>query len=168
LACAEVAKKKIPKRVQKNFLGLPALWRHIPGGFPTMRLLIVEDYKPLLMALKRGLEEEGFTIDIALNAEEANDQALGENLDGILLNLTLPNKQNGLTLLQKWRQAGLKCPVLILTGRDRTEDKDQGLKLGAEDYVTKPFCFSDLVTRIRALTRRKNNPVKRSLQSLIW
>jgi|SRR6516164_8833607 DNA-binding response OmpR family regulator len=128
-----------------------------PEGVATMRLLIVEDYKPLLLALKRGLEEEGFTVVTALDGDEANNQARSANFDLIVLDLTLP-KQDGLKLLQQWRDVGLKCPVLILLGRDRPDAKVRRLNLGPVDCLTKPFRFDDLLARIRVLAHRNEHP----------
>ena len=118
-----------------------------------MRLLLIEDNKPLVRALKQGLEEEGFAVDVAYDGEEGSFKAQATNYDVIVLDLMLP-KEDGLSLLKRWRQAGLKTHVLILTARDRMEDKVQGLDLGADDYLTKPFQLEELLARIRALVRR--------------
>lgn len=118
-----------------------------------MRLLLVEDHKPLARALRQGLEEEGFAVDLALDGEEADHKAVATNYDAIILDLMLP-KIDGLTLLQSWRSAGIKAHILILTARGSLEDKVKGLDLGADDYLTKPFELEELLARIRALIRR--------------
>ena len=120
-----------------------------------MRVLLVEDHKPLAKALKRGLEEEGFAVDSAEDGEEADFKAGGATYDVIILDLMLP-KIDGLTLLQKWRTAGVKTHILILTAKDTTDDKVKGLDVGADDYLTKPFQLEELLARLRALVRRSH------------
>ncbi len=118
-----------------------------------MRVLLIEDHKPLVRALKKGLEEEGFAVDVAYDGEEGNFKAQAANYDAIILDLMLP-KQDGLTLLKNWRRAGLKTHVLVLTARSGIEDKVRGLDSGADDYLTKPFELEELLARLRALVRR--------------
>src|SRR5436853_7938876 len=118
-----------------------------------MRLLLIEDHKPLVRALKQGLEEEGFAVDTALDGEEGGYKAQTANYDVIILDLMLP-KEDGLSLLQRWRRAGLTTHVLVLTARSGMEDKVRGLDLGADDYLTKPFQWEELLARLRALIRR--------------
>ena len=118
-----------------------------------MRLLLVEDHKPLARALRLGLEEEGFAVDIAMDGEEADHKATGTNYDLIILDLMLP-KKDGLSLLKGWRGAGLQSHVIVLTARGSLEDKVKGLDIGADDYLTKPFELEELLARIRALIRR--------------
>ncbi|MBM3996048.1 MAG: response regulator transcription factor [Planctomycetes bacterium] len=120
-----------------------------------MRVLLVEDHKPLLRALKRGLEEEGFAVDTAEDGEEADFKARGAGYDVVVLDLMLP-KVDGLTLLRSWRKAGINMHILILTAKDTTEDKVRGLDLGADDYLTKPFQLEELMARLRALVRRRH------------
>jgi len=123
-----------------------------------VRILLVEDHKPLLRALKRGLEEEGFAVETAADGEEGNNRARSGSYDVVVLDLMLP-KVDGLTLLKQWRQDGLGMQVIVLTARSSMEDKVIGLDSGADDYLTKPFQLEELMARIRALTRRvqKNN-----------
>ncbi len=123
-----------------------------------MRVLLVEDHKPLRRALKQGLEEEGFAVDAAADGEEGDFKARTADYDVIILDLMLP-KIDGLTLLQKWRHEGMKTHVLVLTARGGIEDKVKGLDLGADDYLTKPFELEELIARLRALIRR-NHQVK--------
>jgi DNA-binding response OmpR family regulator len=118
-----------------------------------VRLLLVEDHEPLVRALKRGLEEEGFAVDTARDGEEGAHKARTAEYDVIVLDIMLP-KEDGLSLLKKWRRAGLKSHVLLLTARGTIEDKVKGLDLGADDYLTKPFELEELLARLRALVRR--------------
>jgi len=120
-----------------------------------VRLLLVEDHKPLVRALRQGLEEEGFAVDVAYDGDEADHKAVSTNYDAIILDLMLP-KKDGLTLLKGWRAAGIKSHVLILTARGTLEDKVKGLDIGADDYLTKPFELDELLARIRALIRRRH------------
>ena len=118
-----------------------------------MRVLLVEDHKPLVRALKQGLEEEGFAVDTASDGPEGDYKARTAEYDVIILDLMLP-KEDGLSLLQRWRRKGLKTHVLVLTARGSIEDKVRGLDLGADDYLTKPFELEELLARLRALVRR--------------
>jgi DNA-binding response OmpR family regulator len=118
-----------------------------------VRVLLIEDHKPLVRALRRGLEEEGFAVDTALDGEEGAYKAQTADYDVIILDLMLP-KEDGLSLLQRWRRAGMKSHVLVLTARSGIEDKVRGLNLGADDYLTKPFELEELLARLRALVRR--------------
>ena len=118
-----------------------------------MRVLLVEDHKPLSRSLRRGLEEEGFAVDLAEDGEEADFKARGASYDVIILDLMLP-KKDGLTLLKEWRQSGLATHVLVLTAKDTLDDKVKGLDIGADDYLTKPFQLEELMARMRALIRR--------------
>ena len=118
-----------------------------------MRILLVEDNKPLVRALKQGLEEEGFAVDVAYDGEEGAYKAQTVDYDVIILDIMLP-KEDGLSLLQRWRKAGMKAHILVLTARDRIEDKVRGLDMGADDYLTKPFQLEELLARLRALVRR--------------
>jgi DNA-binding response OmpR family regulator len=118
-----------------------------------VRVLFIEDHKPLVKALKQGLEEEGFAVDTAYDGEEGDYKATTANYDVIILDLMLP-KADGLTLLQRWRRSGMETHVLVLTARGGIEDKVKGLNLGADDYLTKPFQLEELLARLRALIRR--------------
>jgi DNA-binding response OmpR family regulator len=123
-----------------------------------MRVLLVEDYKPLRRSLKQGLEEEGFAVDAAADGEEGDFKARTADYDVIILDLMLP-KIDGLTLLKKWREEGIKTHVLILSARGSIDDKVKGLDLGADDYLTKGDHLEELIARLRALIRR-NHQVK--------
>jgi two-component system KDP operon response regulator KdpE len=119
-----------------------------------VRVLIVEDHKPLVRALKQGLEEEGFAVEVAYDGEQGAVKAAGGQFDVILLDLMLP-REDGLSLLQRWRKAGLRSHVVVLTARHGLEDKVRGLDLGADDYLTKPFGMDELLARMRAALRHQ-------------
>jgi len=118
-----------------------------------VRVLLIEDHKPLVRALKQGLEEEQFAVDVAFDGEEGAYKAETAKYDVIILDLMLP-KEDGLSLLQRWRRAGMMTHVLVLTARGGIEDKVRGLDLGADDYLAKPFELKELLARMRALVRR--------------
>jgi len=126
-----------------------------------MRILIVEDEKSLADIVKKGLEEEGYTVDVAYNGEDGLYMAENEPSDIIIMDIMLP-VVDGMTILKKIRKAGIKTPVLMLTAKDTVMDKVSGLDSGADDYLTKPFSFEELLARIRALLRRDSG-VKTSI-----
>jgi len=126
-----------------------------------MRILIVEDEKSLADIIKKGLEEEGYAVDVEYNGEEGLFMAEDEPSDLIILDIMLPIV-DGMTILKTIRKAGVKTPVLMLTARDTLMDKVSGLDSGADDYLTKPFLFEELLARIRALLRR-DSEVKTSV-----
>lgn len=126
-----------------------------------MKLLLVEDSERLQRSLAIGLQKNGFTLDQAFDGEQALSYIATNEYDGIILDLMLP-KIDGLTVLSKLRSNGNNCHVLILSANDQTEDRVRGLDLGADDYLVKPFSFDELVSRLRALSRRQlgsKNPV---------
>ncbi len=118
-----------------------------------MRVLIVEDEKSLVDIIKKGLEEEGYAVDVAYDGEDGLFTAENEPSDVIVLDIMLP-VIDGMTILKKIRKAGVKTPVLMLTAKDTVMDKVSGLDSGADDYLTKPFHFEELLARLRALIRR--------------
>jgi heavy metal response regulator len=118
-----------------------------------MRLLVIEDETKLARFIQQGLQEEGYAVDVAADGETGLSMALERLHDLIILDLQLP-RMPGLRLLQELRQAGVTTPVLLLTVRATIEDKVLGLDAGADDYLTKPFAFRELVARVRALLRR--------------
>jgi|SRR5208337_500265 len=120
-----------------------------------MRILIVEDEKPLADVIKQGLHEEGYAVDVAYNGEDGLFMAENEPSDLIILDIMLPIV-DGITILKKIRKRGIKSPVLMLTARDALSDKISGLDSGADDYLTKPFLFEELLARMRALLRRSS------------
>ena len=118
-----------------------------------MRILVVEDEKKLADFLKRGLEEELYTVDIALDGEEGWYLSQVYDYDLIILDIMLP-QIDGLTLCRRWRSQQVPTPILLLTARDAVEDKVMAIDLGADDYLVKPFALPELLARIRALLRR--------------
>lgn len=118
-----------------------------------MRILIIEDDARLAAMLRQGLGEQGFTVDAVHDGIAGLDLAVDNDYDAILLDVMLP-KKNGFDVLRELRQRGGKTPVLMLTARSSVEDRVQGLDLGADDYLPKPFDFSELLARVRAITRR--------------
>jgi len=119
-----------------------------------MRILVVEDEKKVAGFIKKGLEEEGYAIDVAFDGREGLVMALDGVHDLIILDINLP-KLDGLAVLQEFRKNHGNTPVLLLTVRAAIEDKVLGLDTGADDYLTKPFSFHELLARIRALLRRR-------------
>ncbi len=118
-----------------------------------MRVLVVEDEKKLGELLRRGLGEEGYAADLADRGEEALWMAQAVPYDAIVLDVMLPGV-DGFEVCRRLRGNGVWAPVLILTARDAVEDRVSGLDVGADDYLTKPFAFEELLARLRALTRR--------------
>lgn len=118
-----------------------------------MRLLVVEDQKKMLHFLERGLREQGYSVDSAQSAAAASALSYENEYDLILLDVMLPDK-NGMDLARELRGDGYKGPILMLTALSRTRDKVGGLDAGADDYLTKPFEFEELLARVRALLRR--------------
>jgi heavy metal response regulator len=128
-----------------------------------MRLLIVEDETKLARFMQQGLQEEGYTVDLAADGETGLTMARERLHDLIILDIHLP-RMDGLRVLQELRQARVTIPVLFLTVRATIEDKVLGLDAGADDYLTKPFAFQELVARVRALLRRRTEAAAPVLQ----
>lgn len=118
-----------------------------------MKLLVVEDERKVASFIRHGLEEEGHSVDIAVDGEEATLLAHVGDYDAILLDVMLP-KKNGFQVALELRREGRTTPILMLTSRDAPEDVVRGLDAGADDYLSKPFRFDELLARLRALTRR--------------
>jgi len=118
-----------------------------------IRILVIEDENQIADFVVRGLREEGFTVERAADGDDGWHHLQAGSWDLILLDWWLP-RQDGLTLLKKFRQAGRDTPVLFLTARDAISDRVRGLDGGADDYLCKPFAFAELLARVRALTRR--------------
>ena len=128
-----------------------------------MRLLVVEDEKRMAELLRKGLEEEGYIVAIALDGPTGLAIARAGAFELILLDVMLPG-MDGLEVARRLRSDGIAIPILMLTARDATPDIVQGLDLGADDYLTKPFSFEVLLARIRALLRRGPAPQSARLQ----
>ncbi len=118
-----------------------------------MRILIVEDEKKTAAYLKKGLSENGFVVDAAHQGDEGLSLATSKDYDLIILDVMLPGL-DGWSVLGELRKQAKQIPVLFLTARDRVEDKVKGLELGADDYLVKPFAFSELLARVRSILRR--------------
>lgn len=118
-----------------------------------MRVLLVEDDELLGDGVKNGLSIKGITVDWVTDGKKAETAIKSESFDVVILDLGLP-KMSGLEVLREVRDEGIKTPILILTARDTTEDRVLGLNSGADDYLIKPFDLTELIARIRALTRR--------------
>jgi len=118
-----------------------------------MRILVIEDERKIASFIKRGLREEGYIVDIALDGDEGYRLTAENEYALIILDIMLP-KKDGITLCRQLRQDGIESPVLMLTAKDSVQDKVKGLDSGADDYLTKPFAFEELLARIRALLRK--------------
>jgi two-component system, OmpR family, response regulator len=128
-----------------------------------MRILIVEDEAALSRQLATALKDAGYAVDAAADGERGDFLAQTERYDAIVLDLGLP-KIDGLTLLRRWRDAGLDVPVLVLTARGSWHEKVQGIDGGADDYVSKPFRMEEVLARLRALIRRASGQVTAELR----
>jgi DNA-binding response OmpR family regulator len=128
-----------------------------------MRALIVEDYAPVRTAVREGLLENGFAVDIASDGEEGLWLAEQNPYDVVILDIMLP-KLSGLDVLRRLRSAGSSTAVLLLTARDTVGDRVEGLDLGADDYLVKPFAFAELLARVRALVRRSYQKPRAALE----
>jgi two-component system, OmpR family, response regulator len=122
-----------------------------------MRILVVEDNPRISAFLQKGLREEGYVVEVASDGDTAFRRATEEGFDAAVVDVMIPGR-SGVQLVGDLREAGVRLPVLLLTARDRTEDKVAGLDAGADDYLTKPFEFSELTARVRALLRRGSTP----------
>lgn len=119
-----------------------------------MRILVVEDYAPVRKAVTKGLKEAAFAVDSADNGQDGLWYAEKNDYDVIVLDIMLP-KLDGLSILRKLRSAGSTTKILLLTARDQTEDRVNGLNSGADDYLVKPFAFEELLARVQVLVRRR-------------
>jgi DNA-binding response OmpR family regulator len=128
-----------------------------------MRVLVVEDSRRLAGIIKRGLLEEGYAVDNAYDGEEAEFMAGSTPFDLIILDIMLP-KKDGLSVCRDLRAKNVHAPILMLTAKDSVEDKVAGLDTGADDYLVKPFAFSELLARLRALLRREVLPKAQKVQ----
>jgi heavy metal response regulator len=132
-----------------------------------MRILIIEDEGKIAAFLKRGLKEEGYAVDVAADGEQGYFLASTEEYDLIILDLMLPG-MDGISLCRKLRSEGNEVKILILSARDKVKEKVLGLNAGADDYLTKPFAFEELLARVRALLRKREagSPTKLQVADL--
>jgi heavy metal response regulator len=131
-----------------------------------MRILLVEDEKNVAAFIKKGLEEEYYAVDVAEDGAEGFLMATSNEYDLMILDIMLPGL-NGIELCKRLREKGLKAPILMLTAIDSVNSKVEGLESGADDYLTKPFAFSELLARIKALLRRTSDSISElSLENL--
>jgi DNA-binding response OmpR family regulator len=119
-----------------------------------MRILIVEDEHKIAAAIKRGLEQQSYAVDIAYDGDDGLSMATTEPYDLVILDRMLPGSTDGIGILRKMRAQNIHTPVLLLTAKDRILDRAEGLNAGADDYLVKPFAFIELIARVRALLRR--------------
>ena len=129
-----------------------------------MRILIVEDEHKIANALRRGLEQESFAVDVAYTGQEGQGFALTEDYDVIVLDRMLPGNLDGVQLCRDLRKKGNHTPILMLTAKDAVADRVEGLNAGADDYLVKPFAFEELLARLRALARRPQDALGVTLQ----
>jgi two-component system, OmpR family, response regulator len=133
-----------------------------------MRVLLIEDDKKIAEFIEKGLKASGFAVDHASSGTQGYEMAFDEPYDALIVDIMLP-KMDGITLIQKIRDKKNNTPIIILSARNRVDDRVKGLHAGADDYLTKPFAFSELLARIQALIRRSSNivdPVKLSYEDL--
>ena len=123
-----------------------------------MRILVIEDEPKIARAIKKGLEQETFAVDVCMDGDEGLRFALDEPYDVIILDRMLPSK-DGVTVCKELRLAGNKTPILFLTAKDKVADRVDGLNAGADDYLIKPFAFEELLARVRTLLRRPSQLV---------
>ena len=123
-----------------------------------MKVLVVEDEKKTAAYLKKGLSEKGFIVDVASEGEDGLHLAKTSDYDLVILDVVLPDR-DGWSVLSELRRAGKQTPVLFLTARDAVQDRVKGLRLGADDYLVKPFAFAELLARVQSVLRR--GPVRR-------
>src|SRR5216110_808539 len=118
-----------------------------------MRILVIEDEKKTAAFLAKGLREAGFAVDLARDGETGSEQARAKKFDLLIVDIMLPHK-DGWQVVAELRRDKIRTPILFLTARDSVRDRVKGLELGADDYLVKPFAFSELLARVRSVLRR--------------
>lgn len=122
-----------------------------------MRILVVEDEHKIANAIKRGLEQESYAVDVAFDSDEGEASALTGDYDLLILDRMMPGDKEGLDIAAAVRAQGLHVPIIMLTAKDQIKDRVAGLNAGADDYLVKPFAFEELLARVRALMRRPHD-----------
>lgn len=122
-----------------------------------MRILVIEDDHKIANAIKKGLEQESYAVDVAYDGKDGLGSAITVDYDLVILDRLLPEEIDGINICKAMRDQKIETPVLILTAKDKIEDRVEGLNIGADDYLVKPFAFEELLARIRALLRRPKN-----------
>lgn len=130
-----------------------------------MRVLLVEDDERIVDFVQRGLKAEGYVVEVARSGLESVTLATEGNFEAIILDLGLPDL-NGRQVCERLRSSGIDTPILMLTARDTVQDKVAGLRSGADDYLTKPFAFEELLARIEVLMRRRSTETKADVKEL--
>lgn len=136
-------------------------WRYLAGWWSHMKILIIEDEKEMAEILKKGLEENGYLVDLAHDGEEGLYMAETISFDAVLLDIMLPI-MSGLAILDRLRSRKSDVPVVVITARNEIESRIKGLNLGADDYIVKPFDFYELLARLKSVIRRskgKSSPL---------
>jgi DNA-binding response OmpR family regulator len=128
-----------------------------------MRILVIEDEHKIANAVKQGLEQQSYAVDVAYDGDSGLSMATTEVYDLIILDRMLPGSIDGMGILQTLRKDGNHTPVLLLTAKDRVLDRAHGLNAGADDYLVKPFAFVELIARVRALLRRPRQAIDSTL-----
>jgi DNA-binding response OmpR family regulator len=124
-----------------------------------MRILVVEDEHKIANAVKRGLEQERFAVDVVYDGDDGMDYAISGDYDLVILDRMLPGENNGVDIIESMREKGMHTPVIFVTAKDQIRDRVSGLDAGADDYLVKPFAFEELLARVRALLRRPQDSV---------
>jgi two-component system, OmpR family, response regulator len=126
-----------------------------------MRMLVVEDDQKIASFVTKGLQQAGYAVDHADNGEDGLHLGLHQEYDAAVVDLMLP-KIEGLSMIERWREAGMRTPVIILSAKHGVDDRIEGLQRGGDDYVTKPFSFAELLARVQALIRRSSQVIESS------
>jgi len=129
-----------------------------------MRILVLEDDRKIARAVRKGLEQESFAVDVAYDYDGGLGLAVTQEYDLLILDRMLPGIEDGADVCREVRSRGMSVPVLMLTARDRVKDRVEGLNLGADDYLVKPFAFEELLARVRALLRRPPGSIGETLE----
>lgn len=129
-----------------------------------MRILVVEDEHKIAGAIRRGLQQENYAVDVEYDGDSGLGAALNEPYDLVILDRMLPGSIEGLEICAQMREAGIHTPVLILSAKDQVRDRVTGLDAGADDYLVKPFSFEELLARVRALLRRPHEAKEKTIK----